>query len=117
MSEFGKYLKEVRRKKKISQRELAKHVGVDFTYISKIENGVMPAPSEETIKKMASVLGEDADKMVLMAEKIPSEIRNIIYQHEEIPVFLRKAQSLTKEQWDEINTIVAEPERKYDDTK
>lgn len=118
MSEFGQYLKAIRKRKKMSQRELAQHVGVDFTYISKIENDAMPAPSEETIRKIALALGEDADKMIILAKKIPSDLQNVIYNYEEVPVFLRKAPSLTKEQWDKINDIVAaEKEEKYDGEK
>lgn len=37
----------------VSQRELAKNVGVDFTYFSKIENGKLEPPAEDTIKKLA----------------------------------------------------------------
>jgi len=36
---FGERLRELRKEQKISQRELATRVGVDFTYLSKIENG------------------------------------------------------------------------------
>jgi len=113
MSGFGEYLKSSRKKSRMSQRELAKLVGVDFTYISKIENGTMPAPSEETIKKIAAVLGEEADKMILLAKKVPSEIHEVIFQHEELPAFLRKAPSLTKKQWEKINEILADNEGKY----
>ena len=114
MSEFGEYLKKVRQSNKMSQRELAQHVGVDFTYISKIENDAMPAPSEETIKKIASALDEDANKMILLAKKIPTDFQEVIHQYEELPAFLRKAPSLTKKQWIEINKIVAETEGEYD---
>ncbi len=117
MSEFGEYLKAVRKRKKISQRELAKRVGVDFTYISKIENGIMPAPSEETIRKIAVVLGEEVDKMILLARKIPSEFQEVIHKCEELPAFLRKAPSLTKEQWKQINKIVVENEENYNEKK
>lgn len=117
MSEFGEYLKKVRQSNKMSQRELAQHVGVDFTYISKIENDAMPAPSEETIKKIASALDEDANKMILLAKKIPTDFQEVIHQHEELPAFLRKARSLTKDQWDRIYDIVAENEGEYDGKK
>lgn len=38
--EFGKKLKEIRRKKGISQMQLAEHVGCDKNTISNIETGV-----------------------------------------------------------------------------
>lgn len=117
MSQFGEYLKKVRQSNKMSQRELAQQVGVDFTYISKIENGAMPAPSEETIKKIASALNEDANRMILLAKKIPTGFQEVIHQHEELPAFLRKAPTLTKKQWIRINEIVAENEGEYDGKK
>ena len=42
---FGQALKEIRRGKDVTQRELATAVGVDFSYISKIENDRMPPAS------------------------------------------------------------------------
>ncbi|MCB0594832.1 MAG: helix-turn-helix transcriptional regulator, partial [Phaeodactylibacter sp.] len=42
---FGPLLKEVRRSKQVSQRELAERVGVDFSYISKIENNRLAPPA------------------------------------------------------------------------
>lgn len=50
---FGQYLKKIRVIHNVSQRELAKNVGVDFTYFSKIENGKLEPPVEDTIKKLA----------------------------------------------------------------
>ena len=35
---FGQTLRELRRSKKVTQRDLATRVGVDFSYISKVEN-------------------------------------------------------------------------------
>jgi len=37
--EFGQRLRELRREKRWTLRALADAVGVDFTYLSKIENG------------------------------------------------------------------------------
>jgi len=45
---FGQLLKHIRREKGVSQRDLADQVGVDFSYISKIENDRMPPPSADT---------------------------------------------------------------------
>ncbi|MBQ3452520.1 MAG: helix-turn-helix transcriptional regulator, partial [Selenomonadaceae bacterium] len=54
MEMFGQKIKRLRKAKKITQSELADSVGVDFTYISKIENnkGLRP-PAESTIRKLA----------------------------------------------------------------
>lgn len=46
---FGKKLRELRTRAGMSLRELAIKVDVDFTYLSKIENGVLPTLSEKVI--------------------------------------------------------------------
>lgn len=59
----------------MSQRELAGKVGIDFTYLSKIENEILPPPSEEKIALLAKALG--ADKAVLLgaARKVPADLQ------------------------------------------
>jgi transcriptional regulator with XRE-family HTH domain len=106
MSEFGKMLKELRTKKEISQRKLAEMVGIDFTYISKIESGAMDPPAEEKIVKMADVLGEDPDAMIIAAKKIPSHFQKTITENKDMAMFLRKANNLSQGQWDNIRRIV-----------
>ena len=53
--DFGQYFKDLRREHKFTQRELAKRIGVCHTYISKIENGALPAPSREMLENVANV--------------------------------------------------------------
>lgn len=106
MSEFGKMLKNIRKGKEISQRKLAELVGIDFTYISKIENGTMDPPAEDKIVKIAEVLGEDPDTMLIVAKKVPSDFQRVITENKDIPLFLRKAPNLSTEQWEEIRRII-----------
>ncbi|WP_300902581.1 helix-turn-helix domain-containing protein [uncultured Clostridium sp.] len=86
---FGQYLLELRKSKRKSQRDLANAIGVSFTYISKIENGVFPAPSEETLIKIAQYLNEDVDTMIMMANKVPTDLKEIITSEPGMPDFLR----------------------------
>lgn len=106
MSQFGKMLKVLRNDKKISQRKLAETVKIDFTYISKIESGTMDPPSEETIVRIAKALGEDPDKMLLAAKKVPSDFKKVITENKDVPAFLRKANTITPEQWKKIHRII-----------
>lgn len=112
MSEFGKKLKAFRLEKEISQRKLAELVGIDFTYISKIESGTMDPPAEDKIIKMAEVLGEDPDIMLVAAKKVPKELQKIITENKEIPVFLRRASNLSSNQWEEIRRIIDKKDEK-----
>jgi transcriptional regulator with XRE-family HTH domain len=80
---FGQKIRELRKAKKLGQRAVAAEVGINFTYLSKIENDKVDFaafPSEETIRKLASVLDGDVDELLLMAEKIPDHIRKRVLE-------------------------------------
>lgn len=71
---FGDRVRELRKEQGMSQRDLAVRAGIDFTYLSKIENARMEPPSEKVVLNMAEALGADPDEMVLLAGKIPSDM-------------------------------------------
>ncbi len=77
---FGRFLRRLRKKKGKSQRALASEVGVNFTYLSKVENDApgFSTLSEETLEKLAGALDADADEMITRAGKIPSDVRRIL---------------------------------------
>ena len=89
---FGKLIKQARKEKGYSQRELAKHLGVDFTYLSKLENNSAKyAPKEEVIKKLAHYLNLEEDKLIFLAGRIPSEDEDLIKEHyENMPLLFRR---------------------------
>jgi len=76
--EFGTRLRELRIQAGLTQRDLSEKVNVDFTYLSKIENGVLPPPSEKVILKLAEVLNADKDELITLAGKIPSDIAEML---------------------------------------
>ncbi len=86
---FGEQLRHWRIDKRLNQRDFADQVGIDFTYLSKIENGKMPPPSEKAILKMAEVLERDADILLQLAEKVPQDVKTIITGSHEAPALLR----------------------------
>lgn len=55
-SRFGNKVRELRKKRKISQQELAEKSHMDFTSISEIESGLRN-PYLKTIYKIAHALG------------------------------------------------------------
>jgi transcriptional regulator with XRE-family HTH domain len=57
MNLFEELLKEARKRARLSQQALADKVGVDDSYISKMENGVDKRPSREKAVKLADALG------------------------------------------------------------
>jgi len=61
--QLGKNMKRIRAKKKMSQGDIARALGVDRGYISNIENG-KKNPTIATIQKLANALGVSADKLL-----------------------------------------------------
>ena len=89
---FGTLIKEARKNKGYSQRALAKDLGVDFTYLSKLENNhAKYPPKEELIRKLASCLTLEEDKLVFLAGRIPSTDEDLIKEHyENMPLLFRR---------------------------
>ncbi|MFC2069986.1 helix-turn-helix domain-containing protein [Chloroflexota bacterium] len=85
-NEFGIKLKELRKQAGISQRRLANKIGVNFSYLSKIESGKMPPPSEQVIIRLAEVLDADKDELLTLAGKIPPDIAQILKNREALQI-------------------------------
>lgn len=101
--EFGKRIKQLRKQKGLTLRALAEKVGLDFTYLSKVENGrVDYTPSTNKIRNLAQVLGVDELELLNLANKVPPELKPIA-NNASARAFLRRAQTLsTKEDWDDL---------------
>lgn len=84
MNAFGSYLRKTRlalatdQNKGVSLRSFASQVGLEPSYLSKIERGVEAPPSEVTISRIAEALGEDSDMLLALAGKVSSELLAII---------------------------------------
>jgi len=66
------------RDKAFSLRQVAIRIEVESAYLSKIERGVFPSPSEEVIVKLAEALDHDPDVLLALAGKLSSDLRQII---------------------------------------
>ena len=98
---FGKLIRQARRDKEYSQRELAKLIGVNFTYLSKLENDHADyPPSNEVIQSLATHLDLDEQELTQLAGRIDPEdaaiFRDLIKQYQEMPVLLRRLQNNPK---------------------
>jgi PAS domain S-box-containing protein len=74
---FGQRLRELRKAKGISQRELARKASISFAYISRLESGLRPPPGEKAILALAQALGADdgdMDELFGLAGKMPSDL-------------------------------------------
>ena len=87
MNRFGQKVRELRQAKGLSLRDLAPHVGVGYTYLSKVENGRLDFgdyPSEALIHKLADALDADEDELLLLAEKVPEAIRRRVVERPDV---------------------------------
>jgi HTH-type transcriptional regulator, competence development regulator len=99
---FGERLRELRKAKNLSQRALGDKVGINFTYLSKVESEKLDFaqyPSEDLIRKLAKALGADVDELLLLAKKIPTDIRDRVIER---PDAFRKIASLDDETLDAV---------------
>ncbi len=98
---FGSALRGFRREARLSQRDLAEKVGVDFSYISKIENGRLPPPSADTIVQICKILNIPPKDLLALTGKIPSDITQTIAKNSTAQEFLREVQEmgLTEDEW------------------
>lgn len=98
---FGEALRTLRREKGISQRELAAKVGLDFSYISKLENGHLPAPAADTVVKICEALSVAPERLLSLGGKLPTDVQGIVGGSPAAQQFLREAQqfNITEEEW------------------
>jgi transcriptional regulator with XRE-family HTH domain len=80
---FAQYIRERRETlraddKRYSLRQVAQRIGVQPAYLSRIERGDFPPPSEEKIRLLAAELDEDCDVLLAMAGKVSQELQAII---------------------------------------
>ena len=103
---FGQRVRQLRRAKGLTLRDLAPRVGIGFTYLSKVENGRLDFgdyPSEELILRIAVALDADADELLMLAEKIPEAIRLRVIQR---PDAFRRLASLDDEALDIVLSAI-----------
>jgi len=101
---FGQRIRELRLKKDLTQRDLAKRVDLDFTYLSKIENGKMSPPSVTAIIRLAKQLEADEDELLALAGKAPARLGQALKESKGARMFYRSALStqLSDEDWEKL---------------
>ena len=99
---LGKLIRNLRKQKGLSLRQVAEKVSVSFVNIAHIENGRI-ATSEEVIKELAKALDYDVDKLLAAADSVNEDIKNIIKKlPTAVPEFLRTAKNLTEKEWKDL---------------
>ncbi len=86
---FGSYIRKRREALKgtdstFSVRQVAQRIGVEPSYLSKVERGETSVPSEVKIIRLAQELGEDPDVLLALAGKVSSELQAVIRKRPKI---------------------------------
>jgi len=99
---FGERIRDLRRKKRLSQKALAELVDVSDAYLSKVENHRLDFgefPSEKLIHKLADMLDGNETELMLLAEKVPSQIKRRLLERPEV---FQVVAGLTDKEMDEL---------------
>ena len=80
---FGEVIRELREElrrddRSFSLRQVAHRIGVEPAYLSKIERGEVPPPSEATTVRLANELAQDPDVFLALAGKVSRDLQEII---------------------------------------
>jgi HTH-type transcriptional regulator, competence development regulator len=78
--EFGVVLRQLRLASGLGIKRLAPELGVNYTYLSKLENSQI-SPSEQFVGRVADYFGYDRDQLLLSAGKVPAEILDILREN------------------------------------
>ena len=93
---FGSLLKKLRTEKGVSIKKIAPHLGLNYTYISKLENSKVN-PSQEVVKKISHYFNYDSDELLTAAGKLPKDVQDILRNNpKEALNYLRTKFKITK---------------------
>jgi transcriptional regulator with XRE-family HTH domain len=91
---FGTRLRKLRRDAGFTQRQLAIAVGLDFSYISKLENGHNPPPAADTIVRLCQAMNVTPEPLLALTGKLPSDVHESVGLKEAAQQFLRETHDL-----------------------
>ena len=83
MSTLGQFIRDRREKlrqtdRSYSVRQVAERVGIEPSFLSKVERNIGSPPSEATLVRLADDLGVDADVLLALAGKVSSDLSEAI---------------------------------------
>ena len=89
MKDFGTFVRNKREALRkgdptFSLRKVAERIGVQPSYLSRVERGLEAPPSEETIIRWADEINVDRDVMLAIAGKISSDLVRAIRKRPEL---------------------------------
>jgi transcriptional regulator with XRE-family HTH domain len=110
---FGERLRQIRKERGLTLRQLGEQAGIDFTYLSKIENDRIPyTPAVVTIRELARVLKVDAIEFLTLANKLPRELEPLKANQEARRFFDRAAKVASPDDWEALLDLLEERQTK-----
>jgi len=105
---FGAALRIRRREAGLTQHDLAERAGLDFTYISKLENDRLPPPAADTVVLLSRILGIPSEGLLALSGKIPSEVQHMVSSSSAAQEFLREAQQrgISDAEWRQLANLL-----------
>ena len=96
---FGETIREMRQARELGLRTAAERLGISPAYLSRIERGKERPPKPELVKRLAMLLGGDADFLFRLADSTDPDLAAYVHSVPNVPEFLRtaKAMKLTSE--------------------
>lgn len=74
---FGSIIAETRKKKNVSQKELATKLGISPQYLNDIEHNKRNPSSQQLIDQIAETLDLESEYLCYLAGRLPEEIINM----------------------------------------
>lgn len=96
MRRFGERIRHLRNSAKKTQRELSAAAGIDYTYLSKLENGRGEPPAEATIRRLASELNADPQELLALALKMPRGLRDRAASDPQLAILLTRLPTMSR---------------------
>lgn len=94
---FGDLVRCYRLRAGLTQRELARCAGLDFTYLSKIERSRVPPPTRdmvEAVAKASNLSASEREGLVAAAGKIPIDLEELVVREPLARRLLRSIQQV-----------------------
>ncbi len=74
---FGRILRRHRETDGVSLRALAQRLGIDPSYLSRVEKGAVP-PSEQLLRGLSVTLDWNVDELFLLAGRLPESLQHFV---------------------------------------
>lgn len=106
---IGRLLKRLRGDRGMSQSKLANAVGVDTSYISKLEGGHVHSPSPAVIERLGEVLGMDSEILFSFCGTVSPRLENSLSNNPQALRFTRAVldADLSDLEWQEMFACLA----------